>query len=328
VEPPAALPHPADAPVPAKFNDLPPTERRAVRQILAELDEFKFDQPGRPRVRWWEPDFGHEQKAAPREGNAPAYHGINRDTKRTGAAIRAAGQKWVEGTGRATSIVRDIVAEARRRTYDDPAAQRQMLPPEAGAVEGEIYPQPRRIGKPDQARETQTITKLDRERDTLRAAYEQRFGRVYNADSASELLDVHEPGQRWQHHDAVRSSAGALVQDLYDRALAEPVDPAKDIVRFTGGGTGSGKSTVLRETPSETHAVLDSTLADYASSKRNIDAARRSGRFAMVEYVYRDPIDAFVNGVVKRLRDPDNGRPVTVATHASTHVNAPKTVLR
>jgi hypothetical protein len=319
-----------NAPVPKTFAELPPLERREVRRMLAELDEFKFDQPGRPKIPWWEAQ-GETPLAGARQPNAPVIHDVNTNTKRTGLQVREAGRKWVEGTGRPTTIVADLVRVARQRAYhgvDEKAAGGLVLPEDAGHVEGELYPAPRRLGKPDAAKEQETIATLDRNRDALRAQYEQQFGRVYNADNASEVLNPHEPNARWAHHDAVRSSATALTQDLFNRALAEPVNPNQDIVRLTGGGTGSGKSSVIADGDPQIYATLDSTLSDFKSSKRNIDAALASGRPVELRFVYRDPIEAFMRGVVTRAADPKNGRPVPIASHARTHAGAPDTLLR
>jgi hypothetical protein len=189
-----------------------------------------------------------------------------------------------------------------------------------------IVVQPQRAGRSDCQVEAQRIEHLERNGHAILRRYEQQFGRVYNADNMSELLDVHGPAERWTHHDAVRSSASAATQAGFDRALAVPVTLADDVVLFTGGGTGSGKSTAVGPLP-QTRLALDSTLSRIEPSQRNIDRALASGRSVIVLFVYRDPLDAFLNGVVARALDPANGRVVPIVTHAQTHAGAPSTLV-
>ncbi len=311
-----------------KFTDLLPIERREVRRILKELESFTYEDGRMQKIPYWERDKDDAQ-VSPRMANASVLHAINRGKSRTGAQVRKAVERYIEGRGRLTSVTADILRAAQRRASGQLQVSGQyQLPPEAGEVDTEIYVTPRRTGKPDEAKEIETIRKLDREMGPLLDAYLERFGGVFNADNASEILGPHEGDRRWAHHDAVRSSAGAMVQALYNTALAEPVDGGADVVVLTGGGTGSGKSSVVQNLPADTAFVLDSTLADYAGTKRNIEAARQSGRAVAINFTYRDPVDAFVNGVLTRLVDPENGRPVTTFTHASTHFNAPRTLLK
>jgi hypothetical protein len=315
-----------NATTPKTFAELLPIERREVRRVLAEMHEQTFQQGRMQKIPWWEEGFA-DARYMGRQANAPVFHGIKGDKSRTAKAIRTAGDKYVAGTGRATTIVADLVKEARKRIYEPDQSVRALLPEDAGAVPGEIYVKPRRYGEPDAAKELETIRSLDDRGPAIAEEYEQRFGRVFNADNVSEVLGVHEGETRWAHHDAVRSSASAVTQALYDQALAEPPDPKQDVVVVLGGGTGSGKSTFASGDDPGVYATLDSTLADEKLSEKNIRAAVASGRPVEVRFVYRDPIEAFVEGVIPRSTSAENGRPVTAATHASTHVHAPRTFL-
>jgi hypothetical protein len=197
------------------------------------------------------------------------------------------------------------------------------FPPAHGPVI--LTVQPRRTGRPDAQIESETIALLQSNVDVILRRYDQAFGRILNADNMSELLDVHGDGERWAHHDAVRSSASAATQAGFDRALAVPVTLGEDVVLFTGGGTGSGKSTAVGPLP-QRRLALDSTLSRIEPSQRNIDRALASGRSVIVLFVYRDPLDAFINGVVARALDPTNGRVVPIRIHAQTHVGVTTTL--
>jgi hypothetical protein len=185
--------------------------------------------------------------------------------------------------------------------------------------------QPRRSGRPDAERELATIARFQTQAHLICQSYERRFGRIFNADNMSELLDVH-GSERWEHHDAVRSSASAATQYAFDSALAASVTEWDEVVLFSAGGNGAGKSTAVAGLP--VSLGLDSTLSDFDSSKRNIEAVLATGRSVLILFIYRQPVDALLHGVLTRMLDPQNGRPVTIRTHASTHAGAPRTLLR
>lgn len=318
---------PAVAPPTPAYAELLPYEQREIRRIAAELDNFGYMDGRMQKIPYWEPDT-NDAKVVQRMPNASVLHPINRGRKRTGGDVRRAAERYIAGKGKPTTVTADILRIARKRAAGYEVKGAWTLPPSAGEEPGRVYVTPRRTGKPDAEREIETIRRLDREAQGLREAYVAKFGRVFNADNASEVLGPHEEGKRWVYHDAVRSSAGAMTQALFSDAMADPVDRDRNVVVLTGGGTGSGKSSALDRLQPDTDAVLDTTLADYDASKRNIELARRAGRSVVIDFTYRDPVDAFTGGVLRRLVDPENGRPVTTFTHASTHVNAPKTVLQ
>lgn len=330
---PAAEPEPADVkpkkakkpPVNVtKFKDLPADVRSQVRRIHRELQEFKFDQPGRQDVPWWD-QGANEATVGSRLPNAEVWKNFNEESRRTGRALINSIENYMRGD-RATTIHPDIVRLAEARASGDLELSGWTLPHDAGDV-GVIRAKPIREGKPDEAKEREVIEALERrDIDELRTEYEAKFGKTYNADNMSELLGVHEGDERWKHHDAVRSAAGAAVQVLYNRALQDPIVGARDTIRFMGGGTGSGKSTGI---PADRTviATLDSTLSNYEQTKANIEHAKATGHYVAVVYVWRDPHDAF-GSVINRAVDPANGRPVSILSHASTHVNGPKTLQR
>lgn len=307
-----------------KFKDLPADVRSQVRRMHRELLEFKFDQPGRQDIPWWD-QSANEATVGARLPNAEVWKNFNEESRRTGKALINSIENYMRGD-RATTIHPDIVRLAEARASGDLELSGWTLPHDAGDV-GVIRTKPIREGKPDEAKEREVIEALERrDIDELRQEYEARFGKTYNADNMSELLGVHEGDQRWKHHDAVRAAAGAAVQALYNRAIQQPNEGDRDTIRVMGGGTGSGKSTGV---PADRTvlATLDSTLSNYEQSKANIEAAKARGHYVAIVYVYRDPIEAW-GGVIRRALDKTNGRHVTALTHASTHVNGPKTLAR
>lgn len=201
-------------------------------------------------------------------------------------------------------------------------AQTENMNPQAATV---FNITPRLAGTPAEAKELEFIAELNRRASTIVDEYIERFGPIANGDRASEMFDIHEPDLRWAHHDAVRPVAEALRQAVYERLLSRPVDPDRDIVELTAGGTASGKSTGA-EMDDEVALTYDSTLSDYERAKAAIEQALASGRYVSIAFTYRDPKEAFEPGVINRLKD--TGRPTSLDMHAKSHARAPEVVVR
>ena len=159
--------------------------------------------------------------------------------------------------------------------------------------------------------------------EKLMADYEKRFGNVLNTDNMKLLFPEYNP------HDekSVRSNhpeAGRLVGKMFDRAV-EKLKPG-DTVIFTGGGNGSGKSSVLKDV-SGAAFVMDSTMANAEMSGKSIQKVLDKGGKPVLAFTYRDPVDAWFHGVQKRNQSKD-GHVVPETTFANTHVNARKSFIR
>jgi len=96
----------------------------------------------------------------------------------------------------------------------------------------------------------------------------------------------------------------------------------QNLVMFTAGGTGSGKTSTIRNADGaklfrDAQIVFDGTLHDHNDGTKLIDQALAARKRVVVVAVYRDPVEAFGNGVVPRgLR---LGRPVPPVEHARSH---------
>ena len=92
-------------------------------------------------------------------------------------------------------------------------------------------------------------------------------------------------------------------------------------VGATAGGSGSGKTTFLRQTGGNIQtdflAVHDINFDNFPSAKKSIDAALAAGHEFKTFGVYRDPIVAFEHGVIPRVRSKD--RIVPIKNHIKTH---------
>jgi hypothetical protein len=185
---------------------------------------------------------------------------------------------------------------------------------------------------------------LEANTDAAIARYIKLFGNEIDTDNARELSSDYAPGgmgaedpasiaARTRWGEAVHEPASALVKAIYRRALAKdtPADRRKQVV-FTAGGAGAGKSTSIRKLAELSRAVqaaeivYDTTLATFASAVERINQALVAGRMVSIVFVYRDPIDSLVDGVLPRAQMM--GRIVTLEGLRDTHLGCVNTMLK
>ena|GEM_PF-5706809 len=170
-----------------------------------------------------------------------------------------------------------------------------------------------------------------REYNALQGA---KGGSILSVDDARELSEFYRADK--SRASNVQSAATKFIQDLYQERLRAPVREGHEpLVLSTAGGTGAGKSSFL-DTPggralnSKADFVYDGTLGDKGKAVMNIQQAldANPNRNVAVFYIYRDPVEAFRNGVLKGAMEdgPRKGRTVPLDAHLQTHVNARKAV--
>lgn len=171
--------------------------------------------------------------------------------------------------------------------------------------------------------------RIDSDFDGAVAEYNQlkgsKGGRVLDADIARELSPEYraDRSRAFEIHEVVSD----FMQRVYEDRMAVP--GTGDIVAFMAGGGGAGKSSaeeLLSPVLDRASTVVDGTLSSYDKAERNIQLALDSGRQVRIAYVYRDPVDALVNGVLKRARD-SGGRTVPLDALVKGHAGS-STVVR
>lgn len=159
----------------------------------------------------------------------------------------------------------------------------------------------------------------------LAAAYREKFGNEISTDNARELVSPEYAASRearTQLTRATRKPAAALSDHLFDEALKNS-DPNKPlVVIMTAGGTGAGKTSVLRGNSdlADAQFVYDSNLSSKKSSVAKIESARAAGNRVQVLFVKREPVEALTGGVLPRAME--EGRVVDLEAHARTHRDA------
>lgn len=292
-------------------------ERRELRRMHAELDNMPF-------VKRNFIDAGVGRGGNPEviggAGGAPVFHDIGGSTR---GQVQMALKRVLDGK-KPSAVGKRAIDVARRRIKDDGTVTLPSLPMEAG--ESGVPPE----AGPDDIRARANARVADpSDLDFLARRYEQyrHFGKIVSRDNAKELFYRQQtPEERTALNDAVSDAAGKVADAVYARRLAEPKGYDASVV-LTSGGTGSGKTTVggKSELGHAADVVFDSQGTDQAAMARRIAQARESGRSVDHVYVYRDPFDAWIDGVMPRAEEI--GRPVSIEGHVKSHGDALRSVL-
>jgi hypothetical protein len=138
------------------------------------------------------------------------------------------------------------------------------------------------------------------------------------------------PGMGPQKSVTYHEPASTLAKGYYQHLLADPQTVDKPVL-ITAGGTGAGKTSALKKafndegvSPHDYAAIVDTNLTTVKSATDRIEPALATGRPVAIQFVYRDPVEAFQNGVIPRATK--EGRAVTAATHADTHASSLDTI--
>jgi len=141
---------------------------------------------------------------------------------------------------------------------------------------------------------------------------------VVSSDIGKFAIPRMEATKSIDYHEAGSALAKARTQEL----LVNPATRDLDVL-FMAGGSGAGKSRSLREMGIELgdYAVThDSNLDKFGSAIKKIEDVFDSGRKVQIIYVYRDPIVAYEQGVIPRIKKQN--RVVPIKQHIETHLGA------
>lgn len=179
--------------------------------------------------------------------------------------------------------------------------------------------------------EAKAFEKINKDEDKIIKDYLAKNGKVVNTDNFRPFFkDV---GYSGDNAAAVQEPSSYLGKKAFTKLLAE--NPEK-YVTFLAGGSGSGKTSAVKKlaslskVQSQSAAVLDSNLSSYSSAIKRIEEVKKAGKKVKIQYVYRDPIESFEQGVVTRmLNNPDEmGRLVPSKVVAGNHIDSFNVVKR
>lgn len=176
--------------------------------------------------------------------------------------------------------------------------------------------------------EDKAFKKILNNEPELLKAYKAKYGNEVNADNFRPFFkDV---GYNGANAAAVQEPSSYLAKKAYLDALKNKGNYAT----FSAGGSGAGKSSGIKaiseltDLKNQSAVLLDSNLSSYSSAIKKIKQAEDAGKEFKGIYTYRDPIDSFVNGVVKRMNDnpEEMGRIVPTKVMAGNHIDSLRVV--
>ena len=173
-------------------------------------------------------------------------------------------------------------------------------------------------------------SRLDTDYDNLVKEYsllkDSEGGKVFNTDVARELSPDYSANRTLSA--AVHEPASAFVKRLYAERLSKPAAEGTSVL-FTGGGTGAGKTSSLAAYPDlrkSAEMIYDTNMNKLESAQKKIDQALEAGRKVDLVFTYRDPVEALVEGSLKRAmrmkEELGSGRTVPLKEHIRTHVGS------
>lgn len=159
------------------------------------------------------------------------------------------------------------------------------------------------------------IAKYVKDKNAVIESYQDHFGnKIVNPDLARLLF--RNVGYDGLNAGAVQKVVSDISDTLWKMHLESNVEPTAVI--YTGSA-GAGKSTtvgiVLPKLSTEAAVILDGTLTNPALAKQRIEEALAAGKAVEVVHVYRDPIEAWNDGVIPRMLGTsiDAGRVVPIS---------------
>ena len=184
----------------------------------------------------------------------------------------------------------------------------------------EQFPRDKNLKGEDAEIQEQSILKYLSEKDTLMDRYIKEHGKVANADNARKLFkDV---GYRGTNAASVQEAASALNKDIFRKLLIENPESEATLL---AGGSGVGKSTavnkLLPNLQNKNSSILDGNLSTLKTARNRLKEIDDAGKIEHIVYVYREPVDSWVNGVIKRmLENPkEEGRLVPLSVFMENH---------
>jgi len=181
----------------------------------------------------------------------------------------------------------------------------------------------------------QVITNPDKQVADYRKLPGTDGGRIISVDEARDLFPDYSASAdaRSVNAIAVQEPASLVTKRVLAEELVKPPSGPDAFVLFTGGGTGSGKTSGLKSVPElrermdSADVVYDANLQDASLARAQIERTLASGRKAEVVYTIADPVVAWRDGTLVRASSEDNGRAIPSDVHAATHIGAAKAAL-
>jgi hypothetical protein len=177
------------------------------------------------------------------------------------------------------------------------------------------FPKDKSLKGKDAQIQDRSIKHFLENKDELTNKYIKDFGNIGNTDDARKLFES--VGYNGLNASAVHEAASALNKEVINKLIQSS---SSREVEMYAGGAGSGKTSAIKTLkPNVTEtaaAIIDGNMSSYKSAIKKIDEFLTAGKQVNISYVYRDPLDAWENGVIKRMLTnvEEKGRVVRLST--------------
>lgn len=193
------------------------------------------------------------------------------------------------------------------------------------AAEEIAFKRAAKLSPEDRLVEDRAVKKFIKNKEKMVQEYIAKNGKVANTDEARKLFAS--SGYKGYNSAAVQEPSSELNKAVFRTMLKNNPEP---YVTIYAGGSGSGKTTAVagqkrvKNIMDKSAAILDGNLSSYKSAIDRVTEAVNAGKIPKFVYVYRDPVDAFENGVVARMsrNAGEGGRIVPVSVTAGNHKDA------
>jgi len=171
-----------------------------------------------------------------------------------------------------------------------------------------------------------SIQKYKTKRDELVDGYLKKYGDVINTDNSRPFFkDV---GYEGYNAAAVHEASSALTKDVTDVILA--TSPKEGFAVY-GGGSGVGKTSAVNQIIPDiekSNIIYDGNASNFGKTIKIMEKAIDNGKIPSMTYVYRDMLESFKNGVVKRMISniKEMGRIVPIKIHIKNHTGSLDTI--
>ncbi len=168
-----------------------------------------------------------------------------------------------------------------------------------------------------------SISKYKANAPKLVQEYLKSNGKIVNTDEARKLFkDV---GYKGSNAAAVQEASSAVAKDVWEELLRSS-NKSESLILAGGSGTGktSAVKNLLARELEDAGAVLDGNLSTMKSAQARIQESVNNGKFPTIGYVYRDPVDSWINGVIKRMKGnvEEGGRVVPLSVFLENHAGS------
>ena len=141
---------------------------------------------------------------------------------------------------------------------------------------------------------------LDENKQSLKKQYLKDNPVVFDSDIAKKYFEP--AGYNSTNAGSFQESASRLTNELFTEQIIIRKGKGNNTVLMTGGGPGVGKSTAISKIKDTSNypIIYDSSLSNLVGSSKRIDLSLKNGYNVEIVVVLRDPVKAWVNGVLTR----------------------------